>query len=90
MRTRKQRRGILGLLVLALMWAPFASGQETRQDGVLGDFLSQILTLVLGEAPEVLPLPEEGPGPATEAGPNPPVSGLTGLPGKETGDRVVE
>ncbi len=76
MQAKTQRRGILGLLVIALTWAPFASAQETGQGGVLGDFLSQVLAIVFGDDPEAIALPEEAPGPpVTEAGPTPPVTG---------------
>lgn len=67
MRQQKRQRGIYGLLLLALMWSPVAFAGEGGQGGFLGDFVNQLLALLL-----------EGPGPVTEAGPSPPVIGLTG------------
>ena len=66
MRKQKRQRGIYGLLLLALMWSPIAFA-EGAGGGLLGDFVQQLLTFLL-----------EGPGPVTEAGPSPPVIGLTG------------
>ena len=67
MRKQKRQRGIYGLLLLALLWSPAVFAGEGGSGGFLGDFVNQLLALLI-----------EGPGPVTEAGPSPPVSGLTG------------
>lgn len=74
---QKRQCGILGLLLLALMWSPAVFAEEER-GGVFGAFVEQVLACLFEGLPEASLLPDDEPGPLSEAGPNPPVIGLTG------------